>query len=73
MLRRSGRKVPADVAVIGFGDSTYATATDPPLTTIRQPWERISEEMVRLLLDLIDGAQPMSISVPTRLVIREST
>lgn len=73
VLRREGRTVPGDVAVVGFDDSTYATATDPPLTTVRQPWERISEEMVRLLLDLIDGGQPLSMSVPTKLVVRGST
>lgn len=71
-LRSQGRRVPDDVAVVGFDDSRYATAADPPLTTVRQPWDRISEEMVRLLLDLIGGHQPLSVTVPTELVVRAS-
>src|SRR5262249_7432261 len=48
-LRRAGRGVPEDVLVGGFDDSKIATTTQPALTTIRQPWNRISQEMVRLL------------------------
>ncbi|RLV48294.1 LacI family transcriptional regulator [Nocardioides mangrovicus] len=72
VLRASGRAVPEDVAIVGFDDSSYASASDPPLTTIRQPWDRIAEEMVRLLLALIEGREPVSVTVPTRLVVRES-
>jgi DNA-binding LacI/PurR family transcriptional regulator len=72
VLRTSGYAVPDDVAVVGFDDSSYATSAEPPLTTIRQPWDRISEEMVRLLLDLIGGRQPVSVTVPTELVVRDS-
>lgn len=71
-LRQAGRRVPDDVAVVGFDDSNYATAADPPLTTMRQPWERISAEMVRLLQGLISGDEPTSVTVPTRLVVRSS-
>ena len=58
--------------MVGFDDSSYATAVDPPLTTMRQPWERISAEMVRLLEGLIAGDEPTSVTVPTRLVVRGS-
>ena len=44
----------------------------PWLRTFRQPFERISEEMVRLLLDVINGKRPAAITIPTELVIRES-
>ena len=40
---------------------------------MRQPLERISAEMVRLLEGLIDGDEPTSVIVPTRLVVRDST
>ncbi|HEX6355865.1 LacI family DNA-binding transcriptional regulator [Actinophytocola sp.] len=71
-LRRAGRRVPEDVAVAGFDDSRIAAACHPPLTTIRQPWARISTEMVRLLLRLVDGEEPAAMILPTELVIRES-
>jgi DNA-binding LacI/PurR family transcriptional regulator len=71
-LRRAGRRVPGDVAVGGFDDSSAALAARPALTTIRQPFARISAEMVRLLLAAIDGAEPSAVILPTELVRRES-
>jgi DNA-binding LacI/PurR family transcriptional regulator len=56
----------------GFDDSTMATATTPKLTTIRQPLQRISAEMVRLLLGRISGDAPSAVLLPTELVVRES-
>jgi DNA-binding LacI/PurR family transcriptional regulator len=73
VLRAHGRRVPQDVAVGGFDDSWVASSTHPPLTTVRQPLERVAEETVRMLLELIDGAEtPASVVLPTELVIRES-
>jgi DNA-binding LacI/PurR family transcriptional regulator len=71
-LQRAGRRVPEDVAVGGFDDSSIATATHPHLTTIRQPYPRISAEMVRLLIGLIDGDEPSAVIVPTELIVRDS-
>jgi DNA-binding LacI/PurR family transcriptional regulator len=71
-LRRAGRRVPEDVAIGGFDDSSAAVATRPALTTIRQPYPRISSEMVRLLLTAIDGGEPSAVILPTELVRRES-
>ncbi len=73
VLLRSGRRVPEDVAVGGFDDSAFATSTHPALTTMRQPFDRISAEMVRVLLDIIDGAGTSTMMLPTELVVRQST
>ena len=72
VLTERGRRVPEDVAVVGFDDSSVALATTPQLTTLRQPFDRVSREVVRLLLDLIDGLAPAAMSLPLELVIRES-
>ena len=72
VLLASGRRVPDDVAVGGFDDAPVATTTTPRLTTMHQPFERISEEMVRLLLQVIDGERPAAIVLPTDLVVRDS-
>lgn len=54
-LREAGRRVPAEVAVVGFEDSTLARQTDPPLTTVFQPVEAMGREMARLLVARISG------------------
>ncbi|MFJ6455289.1 LacI family DNA-binding transcriptional regulator [Paenarthrobacter sp. NPDC091669] len=72
VLRDAGLTTPGDVAVVGFDDIKASQEAAPPLTTVRQPFDRISEEMVRLLLDVISGKRPAAVTIPTELVIRES-
>jgi DNA-binding LacI/PurR family transcriptional regulator len=72
VLKEAGRRIPEDVAVAGFDDIKVSATTVPTLTTVRQPFERISAEMVRLLLAVIAGERPAAITIPTELVIRES-
>jgi DNA-binding LacI/PurR family transcriptional regulator len=71
-LAAAGRSVPDDVAVAGFDDSPVATRTAPQLTTMRQPFERIAHEMVRMLLEVIDGRPAGRLTIPTQLVRRAS-
>ncbi|WP_187173109.1 substrate-binding domain-containing protein, partial [Enterococcus faecium] len=47
VLRRHGRRVPGDVAVIGFDDSAAAPLADPPLTTVHQSVGEMGVEMAR--------------------------
>ena len=68
-LRRAGRRVPADVAVIGFDDAPLARRTNPALTTVRQPVEEVATIATRLLLSGTTGIDPI---LPTELVIRDS-
>jgi LacI family repressor for deo operon, udp, cdd, tsx, nupC, and nupG len=73
--RRRHIRVPADLSLVGFDDIRVARHLDPPLTTIAQPMREIGENAVRLLLDILNGhtVQPLSITLPHRLVIRGST
>jgi DNA-binding LacI/PurR family transcriptional regulator len=74
VLRDRGRRVPEDVAVIGFDDSSAALSCRPPLTTVRQPVEDMAAEMARLVLAHIEEPAQRVTSVifePT-LVIRQS-
>ncbi|GAB3821773.1 LacI family DNA-binding transcriptional regulator [Tessaracoccus terricola] len=71
-LREAGLSVPGDVAVAGFDDSGIAAENDPPLTTMRQPWKELSEQMATVLLDLVGGAELRHVTLPTELVVRES-
>jgi DNA-binding LacI/PurR family transcriptional regulator len=72
VLAEAGRRVPADVAVVGFDDLGIAQRTDPPLTTVHQPIQALGKEMTRMLVDLIAGRERTPIILPTRLVRRES-
>jgi DNA-binding LacI/PurR family transcriptional regulator len=72
-LREAGRRVPDDVAVIGFDDIEMARYTDPPLTTVRQPILQIGREMTRQLLRVAAGEQvEPAVMLPTELILRES-
>ncbi len=73
VLQAAGKRIPEDVAVGGFDDSIIAMSSTPTLTTMRQPFERISSEMVRLLLESIAGEAPATVTLPTTLIRREST
>ncbi|WP_326841682.1 LacI family transcriptional regulator [Streptomyces sp. NBC_01558] len=74
-LRRQGRRVPDDVAVVGFDDSIIARHTHPPLTSVRQPVEEIGSTIARILLAEIDDPEEprRHIVLPTELVLRESS
>jgi DNA-binding LacI/PurR family transcriptional regulator len=73
-LRRAGRRVPDDVAVVGFDDLPIGRHTDPPLTTVRQPTEELGARMARELLRLMDDrcAPQCGIMLDTELVPRAS-
>jgi DNA-binding LacI/PurR family transcriptional regulator len=75
VLQRAGRRVPDDVALVGFDDSEPARSCRPQLTTIRQPVEDMGAEMARLLLAHIENpaTPPRSVVFDPTLVVREST
>jgi DNA-binding LacI/PurR family transcriptional regulator len=72
VLTGSGRRVPDDVAVVGFDDSCAALMTTPALSTVRQPVEKLAALAVRTLLDPA-GSRPPDRRMPTRLVVRASS
>jgi DNA-binding LacI/PurR family transcriptional regulator len=69
-----GRRVPDDLAVVGFDDSSAALDCRPLLTTIRQPVEEMAAEMAEVLMAHIaaPGRLPRSVTFQPTLVIRES-
>ncbi|MDZ5441414.1 LacI family DNA-binding transcriptional regulator [Micromonospora sp. 4G57] len=72
-LRESGRRVPADVAVIGFDDIETAAYTEPPLTTVRQPIVELGRAMTRQLLRIAAGEDvEQAFILPTELIVRDS-
>ncbi len=74
-LRESGRKVPEDIAVIGYHNYEYARFADPALTTIGFDMQMMGRLSAQRLMALMDGADddPHVMTVPTTLIIRDST
>ena len=72
-LRRAGRRVPDDVAVIGFDDIELSRYTDPPLTTVHQPLLELGRTLARQLLRMVTSERPQPpVILPTTLIVRES-
>ena len=73
-LREAGRRVPEDVAVVGFDNSAAATMVEPALTTMRNPIEQTALEALQILDDQIAGRarRPVHVLLASELVERAS-
>lgn len=72
-LKKYGKRVPEDIAVVGFDDLTLARHVNPPLTTVRAPTEQVGQCAVQQLLKLIRRENVDLVTLlPTDLIIRQS-
>ncbi|MFC9290082.1 LacI family DNA-binding transcriptional regulator [Streptomyces sp. NPDC057052] len=79
-LREAGRRIPDDVALVGYDDSAIARHMDPPLTSVRQPIEEMGRRMLDLLLTEIADDRPAvsrglerrQVVLATELMVRAS-
>jgi DNA-binding LacI/PurR family transcriptional regulator len=71
-LQKAGRRVPQDVAVVGYDDIKLAPYAQPALTTISQDMTRAGRLIVSKLLAANQGAVLRSERLPTDLIVRES-
>ncbi len=73
----AGLRVPADFSVVGFDDIDLAKFFCPALTTMRQPIDAMSAQVLKLLLELINDPQIVHeetlIRIPPQLVVRQSS
>ncbi len=73
VLRARGRRVPADIPVCGFDDSSHSSCSRPTLSTLRQPARWLGNEAVELILRQLHGDSVPMLSVgEIELVRRES-
>jgi LacI family transcriptional regulator len=72
--REAGLSVPEDVAIVGYDDLPAASQVTPPLTSIRQPTERMGSLAVDTLIDMIENPQPQTrhLMLATELIVRSS-
>jgi DNA-binding LacI/PurR family transcriptional regulator len=72
-LTERGRKVPSDVAIVGFDDVPLAAYTTPPLTTIRQDYATGARLLVERILQPRSFGASIASVLPTELVVRASS
>lgn len=75
VAQASGLQVPQDLSVVGFDNIPESALSNPPLTTIDQSIKEMGGEAVRLLIALIetpDREMPVHVTLPTRLIARQS-
>jgi len=75
-IREAGLDVPKDIAVVGCGNVHYDDLLRVPLTSLDQDAAGLGESVARLALNIIkkkNGSPPVSVLLPTRLVVRAST
>jgi DNA-binding LacI/PurR family transcriptional regulator len=68
----TGRAVPRDLAVVGFGD-LVGDSLQPPLTTVRADITLMGVRMAELILQCIEGCRRCTETLPTELVVRGTT
>jgi len=75
VARTLGLDVPGDMSVVGFDNIPESALIEPPLTTIDQSIQEMGKQAVQLLIDVIEGHTegPRQITLPTRLVVRQSS
>lgn len=73
--RQHGLRIPEDISVVGFDDTSEASIVHPTLTTVRQPLAEMGRLAVAQLVRLLQSQriEALQVELATRLVVREST
>jgi DNA-binding LacI/PurR family transcriptional regulator len=72
-LRDAARRVPEEVALVGYDDIPAASLSSPALTTIAQDYRAAGEILVELLLRQVQGEAVANHVLAPRLVVRRSS
>jgi len=75
VFQDAGLRVPGDISVVGFDDIQPAAYTNPTLTTVRQPLDKMGEIAASTILDRIEnrGEYAPEIAIEPEFVVRQST
>jgi DNA-binding LacI/PurR family transcriptional regulator len=73
-LREAGLRIPENISLVGFDDIPWAQYSDPPLTTIRLPAQKLAQTSCVILMDLLQGLEPPTrrLILNTELIVRKS-
>ena len=74
--QQRGLRVPEEISIVGFSDISASRFFNPPLSTIKIPWEEIGRKAVRQLISRLDGdfdPTPDTHLIPTSFIARQSS
>ncbi len=73
--KKVGFRIPQDLSIVGFGDIPFASLTDPPFTTVRAPYQKLGETLMKLVVSLVEGKRlaRRNTVLPVSIVERNST
>ena len=72
-LQKSGVRIPAQVSVVGFDNTSFSQFLNPPLTTVDIPRDQLSRLVLDALTSPIAGSGRRSVKLSTSLIVRSST
>lgn len=72
-FREAGLKVPDDIAIVGYDNSPGSDYYEPPLTTVRQPFDDVSHKAITCLLKAFDDSPVETMVSMPELIIRASS
>ncbi len=72
--KKQERRVPQDLAIVGYDDLPAAEVIEPSLTTVRQPKLEMGDYAINMIVDKIEGRESglKQKELPTKFIIRES-
>lgn len=77
LVNKLGIKVPDEIALVGYTNTTLADVLNPPLTTVYQPGFEMGKKAMEMLLNLIRNKRPVTefetVVLPTELFVRKSS
>lgn len=72
VIREEGRRVPEDLAVVGYDDLSISEHSNPPLTTIRQNIPLAGKVLAQNLIEYLQTGMVTNVSIPVELIVRKS-
>lgn len=72
-LRENGYVIPRDMSVVGCDDIPFSAMSNPSLTTIQIPKREVGQQLMRLVLQMLEGDEQVSrVELRSRLIVRDS-
>lgn len=77
VLKRLGRRIPSQIAVVSFDDNDLFRLYSPPITVVAQPMEALAEDVISTLLAALEGppenGRIVQLQLAPQLVVRASS